>query len=188
MKPHALLLILLSASALADPSRLYVGTAIRSGGPVREQASDQNEYTQAAPALALQLEIPDSIDTDMHFYATHSRHKMTPVSDESLSVTQLQLGGVKYLQSGRVRPYLGATLGGSLIDAPDSRQLHPAFTLYGGNHWSLGKQTAIKLEARWLGTLIRTDASLLCDPGCTAKIKSGLWSQFEIGAWLGFGF
>lgn len=188
MKLQTLLFVLFSASALADPSRLYIGTSIRSGGPVRDQSSDQNEYTQAAPALALQLEIPDTIDTDMHFYATHSRHKMKPVSNEYLSVTQLQLGGAKYLQAGQVRPYLGATLGGSLIDAPDSRQLHPAFTLYGGGHWSLGKQSAIKLEARWLGTLIRTDASLLCDPGCTAKIKSGLWSQFEIGAWFGFGF
>lgn len=191
MKRSALFLLLLSASALADPSRLYLGSGIRSGGPIREEitgSTHENEYTQAAPAFSLQLEIPDGIDTDMHFYASHSAHSMKPISDEKIALTHLQLGGVKYIEPGNKRPYLGATLGGSYIQTTDIQQLRPSFSLYGGGHWSLNKQTAVKLEARWLGVFFHSDTSVLCDSGCTVKIKSGVWSQFEIGAWLGFGF
>lgn len=191
MKRSALIFLLLSACALADPTRLYLGSGIRSGGPVRQDSGTEagnSKYTQAAPAFSLQLEIPDGIDTDMQFYASHSRHSMKPVSDDSLALTHLQLGGVKYLEPGHSRPYLGATLGGTYLQAGDTRQLRPSFSLYGGGHWSLGKQAAVKLEARWLGVFFPTDMDLVCSSACTASIKAGVWSQFEIGAWIGVGF
>lgn len=181
--------LLLSATALADPTRLYVGSAIRSGGALAANSqSTETEHAQAAPAWSLLLEIPDKLETDMHFYASHSAHSMKPLSTEKINFTTLQLGGVKYIEPAKTKPYLGATIGGTLVATRDIQQLQPSFSLYGGAHWALGKQAAFKLEARWLGVYFKGDQAVLCDAACNIRIRAGLWSQYEVGAWLGFGF
>ena len=102
-----------------------------------------------------------------------------------LQQESIQFGGRKYWRDEPFRPYVGATVGIQRL-SPDlrssERETRPAFTLFFGLALPISEQWQLLAEARWLGTIFNSDTSIRCDDqDCVWKIKSGTWTQYDIG-------
>ena len=102
-----------------------------------------------------------------------------------LQQESIQFGGRKYWRDEPFRPYVGATVGIQRL-SPDlrssERETRPAFTLFFGLALPISEQWQLVAEARWLATIFNSDTSIRCDEqDCIWEIKSGTWTQYDIG-------
>ena len=102
-----------------------------------------------------------------------------------LQQESIQFGGRKYWRDEPFRPYVGATVGIQRL-SPDlrssERETRPAFTLFFGLALPISEQWQLVAEARWLATIFNSDTSIRCDDqDCVWEIKSGTWTQYDIG-------
>ncbi|NQD36923.1 hypothetical protein HPT27_07780 [Permianibacter sp. IMCC34836] len=100
----------------------------------------------------------------------------------------IQFGGRKYWQDQPFLPYVGATIGIQRL-SPDlaqrERETRPAFSLFTGLALPLTEDWQLLAEARWLGTVFSSETTVRCDDSdCEWKIKSGTWTQYEVGIGL----
>ena len=104
-------------------------------------------------------------------------------SGSDLDFTIAQIGGLRWTDTGTFRPYVGGTGGATMLDAGGDSLTRLSLSFFAGLNWDLGKSTAIRTEARWIGTFIDSDTGLLCVNGlCRVNVESGVWSQTEVAA------
>lgn len=102
-----------------------------------------------------------------------------------LDFTVAQIGGLRWLETGAFRPYVGATGGATQVDAQGDTATRFSLSLFAGLNWDIGEHVGIRTEARWIGTLLNSDTELLCANGlCRVSIDAGTWNQTEVAAAL----
>lgn len=175
----------------ADGLTLYAYGSYRSASSV-ETASSGSSITgiKPAPGLDLLLSIPEGQDTRLEFMLSGSEHEFEPSGQGKLRARHLQFGGVKYVEYDQSKGsmYVGLMVGGSQVETPGTRDFQPSASLYGGYEWRPTANLGLRLEARLLGVFFDTDSYIVCDGGCRARIRSGVWSQGSLGLGVGWRF
>lgn len=138
----------------------------------------------------------DSVAVTLHYFDSRSTafdlwfarfdgETRTGAVETAMLQESIQFGGRKYWQDQPFLPYVGATVGVQRL-SPDllqrERETRPAFTLFTGLSWPVADKVQLLAEARWIGTIFSSETSVRCDDDdCEWKIKSGTWSQYEVG-------
>jgi hypothetical protein len=117
-----------------------------------------------------------------------------PVVD--IDIHYLHIGGTYVADGGRARPFLAATVGGTRFDpGPLTFDTENFFSFGVGAGWyvSASERLDIRLEARALGTFLRSDTALFCQTGpdenvCAILAESELFWQFQTSVGFAFRF
>lgn len=181
-----LAVLMLSAASLGAQAEvgMTVMASYRFGDDLAVQ--ERTVSVDEGNALALSLHYFNAADSAFDLWLSRFRSDLTS-SSESTEVLQesIQFGGRKYWQDQPFLPYVGATIG-VLRLSPDltanERETRPAYTLFVGLALPLTDHVQLLAEARWLNTVFSSDTRIRCDDSdCSWTIKSGTWSQYDIG-------
>ncbi len=113
-----------------------------------------------------------------------------------IDIHYLHIGGTYVADGGRARPFLAATLGGTRFDPGpltfDSENFF-SFGIGAGWYVSASERLDIRLEARALGTFLRSDTALFCQTGpdenvCAIVAASEMFWQFQTSVGFAFRF
>lgn len=119
-----------------------------------------------------------------------------PVTGEPLfdiDVHYLHLGGtVAAGEWDAVRPFVSGGLGVTHFSPGRSglgSDTRLSMSLGAGGRIPLGPAIGLRLDARWIGTLMDSNSTLFCDDGsCALQVDGDLLSQWELGAGVYFAF
>lgn len=109
------------------------------------------------------------------------------------NVHYLHLGGtVAADETAGIHPFVSGGIGATHF-SPDRSGLGSdtrlSMSLGVGGRVYLSANMGLRLDARWIGTLMDNDSALFCDDGsCAVRVDGGLFSQWEVGAGVFFGF
>ena len=178
--------VILSTASFA--AHAEVGTTVMAGYRFGDDLAvrEQTVAVDEGKALALTLHYFSAADSAFDLWISRFESDLKTASNETRVLQEsLQFGGRKYWQDRPFLPYVGATVG-VLRLTPDlvanERETRPAYTLFVGLALPLGESVQLLAEARWLNTVFSSDTSLRCDDSdCSWTIKSGTWSQYDIG-------
>ena len=103
-----------------------------------------------------------------------------------VNIEYFHLGGTYGQATGKVRPFVVATLGATYMD-PKGAGLHSetkfSLSLGGGVKFYLSEHVGIRLDGRWFGTLIGGSGSVFCTEGkCLIDVQGDVLSQFTANA------
>lgn len=177
--------------AISFAAHAEVGVTVMAGYRFGDDLAVQERTVSVdeGNAAALSLHYFNAADSAFDLWLSRFSSELTS-STESTDVLQesIQFGGRKYWQDQPFLPYVGATVG-VLRLRPDltanERETRPAYTLFVGLALPLTDQVQLLAEARWLNTVFSSDTRIRCDDSdCSWTIKSGTWSQYDIGLGL----
>lgn len=173
------LALLLSAAAQAESPVAYLQGGFRFGASIPTQTATSTE-AEESPAWGLLLQFPSASDTAIELYASNGRSLVNIAGQPQLAISHVQLGGIKYVEMGSTRSFVGASVGFSYLrlDGRDDT-FRPAYALYGGFEWPLGEHFSLRAEARWLGVYFDSPTRLQCAGNCALDIGRGTLSQVE---------
>lgn len=171
--------------ALAD-TRIVLGTGARWAQDVTvDNVSSGIDEDQS---WIVAFERPYSAVADWQIYASEFDTTLNTASGDRLKTRVLQIGGVRWLEQGDFRPYLGAT-GGVTQLALDNTMTRASMSLFAGLNWDVSSAVAIRTELRWIGTYVNSDTELRCAGGrCVLRVDAGLWRQNEATVQAVFSF
>jgi hypothetical protein len=93
-------------------------------------------------------------------------------------------------ESATVRPFLTATIGGTILSVPASTEIRFAFGLGTGFRAFPQSRFGLQFRADWLAIVLHAGVqTLVCNVGCVVVLNGGLTSQFvfSIGPIFRFG-
>lgn len=198
-----LAIALLSHTALgATEFTPYVGNRFTSNIALHTAgASTTNElrFTDSAAAGIL-------INTDLagqssqyQLYYSHQRTQARPSTPADfgglvqfdVAIDRLQIGGLYFPGGGARGGFVEGTLGVTRL-APRAAGLeteyYPSIALGGGAKFPLSAHLLLRADLRGIYTALRTDASIFCAGGCTARTASRGYFQVEAAVGLAFRF
>lgn len=182
------LALLLCARAQAETATVYLQGGFRFGASIPAQEAARTE-AEESPAWGVLLQFPAAADTAIELYASSGRSEVNSVGQPQLAISHVQLGGIKYVEMGSTRCFVGASVGPSYLrldGGDDSFRL--AYALYGGFEWPLGAHFSLRAEARWLGVYFDSPTRLQCAGNCSLDIGRGTLSQVEAMVGVGLRF
>lgn len=170
------------------------------GGTFTDIESSTEVKLQDSAAFGLLLNFRQTPDTQWEIlYSlqnTEAREQGVPIAD--VDVHYLQGGGTYQFDSGRVRPFMSATIGGTHIDAESDglgSDTFFGFSIGGGLQIAPTSRIGLRLEARAFGTLVRSGSSIFCvsDPGggtagCAINVAGQVLWQLQTMAGVVFRF
>lgn len=172
------------------------------GGRFSDAREPVTAETRDSPHVGLILDIRETANTQWELFYSRQR------SEADLQITSpgnawvdldahyLQLGGTWVADGDRARPFLAATLGATRFDPdPLDFDARTFFSFGVGAGWQLHylDRVGFRLEARLLGTFLRSDKAFFCQTGpneniCAIAANSDLYWQFQTSAGLQFRF
>jgi opacity protein-like surface antigen len=172
------------------------------GGEFRDDEAMLSVDLDDAAHLGLIFDIREGANTQWEiFYSRQQTDADTsgvvptqPVTD--IDIHYLQLGGTYVADGERARPFLAATLGVTRFDpdplAFDSENFF-SFGIGAGWYLQASERLNFRLEARALGTLLRSDSSLFCRTGpdeniCALIADGDFFWQFQTSLGVAFRF
>jgi hypothetical protein len=189
------------AQSSADEFKLQLTPFVgyRFGGTLNEVDGDGEYKLDDAPAVGFIVNWPSVHPTEWELYFSHqsaditSQGGATPVSGK-LDLTYMHIGGT-YLfeESGPALPYLVATVGLTHADATDfGSDNYFSFAAGGGWKYFPAKRIGLRLDGRFIGTLVSSNSAIFCqgDGGaaCAVKVSGKVLWQFELQAGVVFRF
>ena len=191
-----------SIVAVADESKEFELTAFggyRFGGTFELADSDDAYKLDDSPGIGLILNLRDKANTQWElFYSHQSTDAIRSFSAESqrkvgIDLHILQIGGTYQGQTGRLRPYLALTLGGTQIKTDAASDTFFSGSLGIGVQINPEARLGLRLEARAHGALTRSGTDLFCRTGpdlntCAVRVDGKLLSQIETFAGMVFRF
>lgn len=144
------------------------------GGEFEDEDAMQSVDTDDAAHFGLVFDIRESANTQWEIFYSQQQTEadtsvvapMQPVTD--IDIQYLQVGGTYVADGERARPFLAATLGATRFDpGPLTFDSENFFSFGVGAGWYLraSERLSFRLEARALGTLLRSDSDLFCETG-----------------------
>jgi len=113
-----------------------------------------------------------------------------------LNVDKLEFGGTYDVYTKYPRPYVAATIGLTKLD-PSGTDLNSdtyfSFSLGGGLKLLEKQRIGLRLDARWLGTVIQDDTDIFCRTGtvgavCLIEVDGDLLSQVRLSLGISIRF
>ena len=170
----------------------------RFGGTFEDDETEEDYDLENNSSIGLVLNFPAQRNTEWELYysrqetevKTGNLFQSTKVID--LDVHYLHVGGT-YLfdRTGESQPYFVATVGASKFD-PDgpgtSSDEFFSFSIGGGYKYFPDKRFGLRLDGRFLGSLIDSDSDIFCVSGseaggeCVIQTKGDILWQFELQA------
>ena len=180
--------LLLCTHAAAESPAVYVQGGYRLGAAA-PAAGGAGTDIEEGPAWGVLLQFPSAADTAIELYGSSGSSRVDISGQPQLEISQLQAGGIKYVEMGSTRSFVGASVGfGYLrLDGRDD-SFRPAYALYGGFEWPLGADFSLRAEARWLAIYFDAPTRLQCASGCSLDIDRGTMSHVEAMLGLGWRF
>ncbi|MFQ6023206.1 MAG: outer membrane protein [Acidiferrobacterales bacterium] len=170
------------------------------------------EFEQVGTGSELELDESGSfglvfnrrVDADRQWEIFYSRQE-TELDTEGLFVNEpvldldvdyLQFGGTYAFDSELGRPYIVATIGVSRFDPEPSgfdSETFFSFSFGGGVKLFPDKRFGLRLEGRFLATVVDSDSEILCRTGfdtnfCAVRVEGDLLWQWQMMAGLIFRF
>jgi opacity protein-like surface antigen len=113
-----------------------------------------------------------------------------------LDIDYIQVGGTYIDDGDQVRPYISATVGVTRMDPDDSQlssETNFSFTIGGGIRAFPTKRFGLRLEGRFLGTVVDSDSAWFCQSGssnnsCAVQLNGSMFWQFQATAGAIFRF
>lgn len=182
--------------AAAEPGwELAPYAGYRGGGSFEDLTTADGLDVDESASFGLSVSRP--LDPGRRFEVWYSRQasEMTgegtftgdPLFD--LDVHYLHLGGtVEIDDTGAFQPFVSGGLGVTHFD-PDRGGLDSetrlSLSLGLGTRTYFTPRFGLRLDARWIGTLMDGDGAIFCvDGSCAVAVESDLFSQWELGAGL----
>lgn len=167
----------------------------RIGGEFEEEGTDRTLDARESSAQGLILNIRESGNTQWEVLYTRQStavDALPPLARPDLDIEYLHFGGT-YLSDGEhTRPFLAATLGLSRFDPEPSgsgAETYFSASIGGGVHLRATKRLGIRLEGRFVTTLVDGDSDIFCRSGgatnfCAVRVEGSTFTQFELRAGL----
>ncbi|MEW8657861.1 MAG: hypothetical protein AB2603_05975 [Candidatus Thiodiazotropha endolucinida] len=141
-----------------------------------------------------------SDSTRYEFLYSHQDSSLADTTDPEnafgLDIHYVHLGGtvdvysLDYYQE-KITPYITGGLGMTFMN-PSQRgyddETRFSLSVGGGLKWYPTERLGIRFEMRGYSTLIDSNESLFCDPGCNLQIEGDAFPQFETNLGLIFSF
>ena len=174
----------------------------RFGGTFKDKDTDEEYDLNDNSSVGLIINFPSRGNTEWEIYYSE---QSTEVKTGSLfqgatlldmDVQYLQLGGT-YLfdRSKQAQPYFVATAGIARMDpsgADTSADTFFSFAVGGGWKYFPDSRIGIRLDGRFIGTLIDSNSSIFCQSGqggsCVINTSGSILYQFEMQAGVIFRF
>jgi hypothetical protein len=160
----------------------------RFGGDFYELVTRQPVDNDGGPAFGLAVDI--RIDSDLFVEALYTRQeasfRIQPGGFNAggprfrVSVEQVQVGGLRELEYGRVRPFLTGTLGFTRYGTAGDHEVRFSGAAGGGVKLYPTKWLAARFDGRLFGTLVDADLdALFCTPGlCIGSFD--VWAVWQL--------
>lgn len=206
--PAAMLMAITAADAAEPPGSELAPFSLTPfggytfGGTFKDEEDTLAVEVDNAAHVGLIFNIRESANTQWEiFYSMQQSDADTaevtpsqPVVD--IDIHYLHIGGTYVADGGRARPYLAATVGGTRFDpGPLTFDTENFFSFGIGAGWyvNASERLDIRLEARALGTFLRSDTALFCQTGpdeniCAILADSELFWQFQTSVGFAFRF
>lgn len=177
--------------ALAVDNYPYVALqgGVNFGGSARTAGDSKHEIEEGASGAVL-IHVPYESDTASEIFVTHTQSSVDLPGTPDIAVTHVHFGGIKYIEESVANPFVGASVGVAAVKLkPGDDVYKPAFSLYTGLQWQLNRHVLLRVDARWLGVFFDSTTTIYCGGnGCDLQFTSGVWSEIEVQAGLGFSF
>lgn len=169
----------------------YAG--FRFGGTFYDEDSDNSIALDDDASFGLILDIRESANTQWEIIysrqttAANISELGVPQQFVDVDIHHFQGGGTLLGDGEKVRPYLAATIGGTLVD-PASAEFEDdffwSFSIGTGLTFRPSERIGFRLEARAFGTLISSSSDLFCHSGpegalCAISIDGKMLWQLE---------
>lgn len=187
------------AAQAADDYFLQISPFVsyRAGGSFEDEETGDDIDIDNSSAYGLVINFPAERHTEYEIYfskqstelKTGDLFQQQGIVD--LDIYQLQIGGTYLFETrGKSQPYFAATIGGARYD-PDGPGLSSdeffSFTVGGGWKYFPTRNVGLRLDSRFLGTIIDSDSEIFCTSGregsgCIINNKGEMLWQFELQA------
>lgn len=179
-------LLAASLSSVAE-QRLMLGSGYRWTQDVTFDQVDTG--IREDQSLAAAFEWSYSAVADWQVYLSQTETEVDNAERDALDIRVAQIGGVRWLESGDFRPYLGATGGVTQLSLDDDTMTRASLSLFAGLNWDIASAAAIRAELRWIGTYVDSETELRCAGGrCVLTVDAGLWRQTDANLQVVFRF
>ncbi|MGI9290562.1 MAG: hypothetical protein ACR2QG_04690 [Gammaproteobacteria bacterium] len=172
-------------------------------GSFEDEETGEDYDLENDSSYGLIVNFPSKRNTEWEIYyskqsteiKTGDLFQSTKVLD--VDVEYLQIGGTYLFEPEPAGiPYFVATIGAARFDpqgAGTSSETYFAFAAGGGWKYFPNKRVGLRLDGRFIGTLIDSDSNIFCHSGpegsgCLVQTKSDVLWQFEIQAGVTFRF
>ena len=172
------------------------------GGTFKDEDDTLEVEVDEAAHFGLIFNIRESANTQWEIFYSRQRSEADtvevtpsqPVVD--IDIHYLLIGGTYVADGGKARPFLAAGVGGTRFDpGPLTFNSENFFSFGIGAGWyvSASERLDIRLEARALGTFLRSDTALFCQTGpdenvCAILADSELFWQVQTSVGFAFRF
>ena len=171
----------------------------RFGGTFEIEASEASYKLQDSSSLGLIFNLRDRDNTQWELLFSRQTPEARLVAGTGarpfvdMELQTLQLGGTYQGRGDTVRPYLAATIGGTLIKANAESDSFFSGSIGVGLQIMPLSHIGIRLEARAHGALTDPDTDLFCRTGpdeniCAVRVEDDLFAQMETFAGIVFRF
>lgn len=174
--------------SLAQSMELTPFAAIRMGGDFDD--IDTGESYELDEATSLGLLFDWDLDAQRQVEVIYSRQETDLTVQDSmgafapldLNVSYLQGGGTYLFDGERARPYIAGTIGLTHFDPQESAfdsETRISFSLGGGIKLFPTEHIGLRFEGRGYFTFFDSSGQAFCSGGCTVRLKSSAFTQFE---------
>lgn len=187
MLRYALLLLSLCAMP-AQALTVFGQGGYRFGSTLSSQTGGTVEREDGG-AWGVTLHFPYHTDSGLELLASHGEAAVESAPGAPvMQVSHLLFGGIKTIEDGQGRPFLGTAFGMSRLALADDDVWRPAWMLYGGLEWPLAASVRVRAEMRWIGTWFGSATSLSCGSACRVSIDEGTRTELEAMFGIGIDF
>jgi len=175
----------------------------RFGGSFEDDETDEDYDLENDSSFGLIVNFPSKNNTEWEIYyskqsteiRTGDLFQTTKVLD--LDVEYLHVGGTYLFERTKaLQPYFVATIGAARFDpsgADTSSDTFFSFAAGGGWKYFPDKRVGLRLDGRFIGTLVDSDTDIFCQSGpegseCLIRNKGEVLWQFELQAGVIFRF
>ena len=202
----AIVTVLLAANASAQSNpgafELTPFGGYRFGGTFEEKDTDVEVELADDATFGVIFNIRESANTQWELIYSHQSTQADTsalsIGGQSLDIDlhTFQGGGTYQGEGNKVRPYLAATVGGTMIDPSLSSfdsEVFWSFSVGGGLNIRPTERLGFRVEARAFGTLLSADSDLFCRSGpagglCAITVQGSMLWQIETFAGVVFRF
>ena len=201
-------LLCATSSAVAQNSKAlgfqitpFVG--YRAGGSFTDDSTGDEIDVENSSSYGLIINFPAERHTEYEIYFSRQSTELSTgdlfqsSSLVDIDIYHLQIGGTYLFETtSNFQPYFMAAIGGAHYD-PDGPGLSSdeffSFSAGGGWKYFPSRRLGLRLDGRFIGTLIDSDSDIFCQSGpegsgCLVRTKGETLWQFELQAGLIFRF
>lgn len=174
----------------------------RGGGEFIDTDTQQKHTVVSSDVYGLIIGLPYERGKQLELYYSHQSSDIRSVNltlptptgsvDIPLSIDYLHIGGTAPIADEKnYKTFVSGGLGFTYL-SPDlsglQSDLRASFSIGIGLKYPVSENIALRLEARGLGTLFNSNATLFCNGGCALSVNGSLFVQAEVFAGLAVRF